>query len=188
MTYPQWVYVAMYLAKETEDEIKKYIEANLQWMENNDDLHITVCYSRKNQMEQIKRKNYRCEWSFKWFDLFWADWKSLVIKIDSPELVKRNKELTDEFELISDYPDYQPHVSISYSFEWDINALPKIEFPFIFEHEIIENINEEESDDIGWTKDPEESNEISEIQIDVKRKHMNDVNDIDEDHKDCIRV
>jgi len=161
MTYKDWVYIALHLDSASEKEIIDYISNNIPWLEINEDLHLTLIYSNKPHEKQIKRKKYQCIWKFKKFSKFWDKWESLVIEIESDDLIKKNKELSDEHSFVSDYDEYLPHISISYKWEdIDIDTLPDfnkdIEFKFI--HEIIENTNEDDDSTEENKKDSEEEN------------------------------
>ena len=46
--------------------------------------------------------------------------KCLVLKINCKQLVDRNKELMDKYQFVSDYPEYTPHITLSYDIgEWN---------------------------------------------------------------------
>lgn len=167
MVYPNWVYIAMHLTKDTEDKIKEYISANIPELKMNEDLHSTLAYSKKKREKMINRGNDRMKWKFKKFSKFWEDENSLVIELDSEDMKNRSKKLASDYELISDYDEYSPHITISYEGkEIDIESLPACDIDFEFEHEFIEDIDEEliDSDDeeIKWQETEEMEDEISE--------------------------
>lgn len=54
--------------------------------------------------------------------------KCLIFLYDSPELVKRHKSLMKEHEATYDYPEFKPHVTLSYDIgDMDINKLPSLD-------------------------------------------------------------
>ena len=87
----------------------------------------------------ITSKNYTTEATFKNFSLFGEDNDALVAEIYSPYLNQRNKVLTDKYSFISDFPNYKAHFSLSYEAQGiDVNSLPDIDFPIVFENETVE--------------------------------------------------
>jgi len=114
MNYPNGVYIAFNLSRETEENIKKYCEENLPDMEMNEDLHCTLVYSKKPHEPRIKRDHCRCSGKPKKFSIFGEDDKSLVLEIDSEELKKMNHEKMKEHDFVSDFDEYKPHVTFVY--------------------------------------------------------------------------
>lgn len=83
------------------------------------DIHLTLLYSRK-YLPNYEPAPYTDMWAYpKEFEIFnGQDNKSiLVLKVDSPDLVKRHKELMDEHKATYDYPEYIPHITLSYDTE-----------------------------------------------------------------------
>ena len=62
------------------------------------------------------------------------------MEIDSPDLEKRNKILTDKYDFISDYNEYKSHITLSYNSTLDINALPPFDFGLEFVDESVEQL------------------------------------------------
>ncbi len=153
MVYPHWVYAAVNLSAKTEEDIKNYCKEHLQWIVMNDDLHSTVAFSKKPKEWKIKRANFRWEWKFKRLSKFWEDKQSIVIELDSSDLVEHNKRLTEEHELVSDYDEYKPHITITY--EWwdvDVDSLPPLDIIYELEHDYIEDLDDDDDDvmDAQW--------------------------------------
>jgi len=49
------------------------------------------------------------------FDIFENEiYDVVVFKIDSPNLTKLNKKVRNNFDYTSDYPDYEPHMTLAY--------------------------------------------------------------------------
>lgn len=67
----------------------------------------------------------------------------LVIKLDSPELVRRNKSLVDIHKPNENFPDYKPHCTIAYDvMNYDMKKLPPIDFPIIVIGEYVDDIKD----------------------------------------------
>ena len=145
---PNWVYVAVHLSSETEEQVRWYCAENMPGMKINDDLHSTLIFSKKPKEERLKRKQFKWEWKFKKFSKFWDDWASIVIELDSEDMKGYNRELVKENWFISDFDEYLPHISISY--EWqdiDIDNLPPLDIVYNLEHDFIEDIDDEYMDE-----------------------------------------
>lgn len=150
MRYPNGVYIAFNLSRSTEDKIKDYCETNLPNMKMTEDLHCTLIFSQKEKDEKIKRAHERIDWKFKKFSKFWENEDSLVIEIDSSDLKKMNEDMTKEHDFISDWDEYNPHITLCDSGrDIDIENLPNIDFDIEMEHQIIEDLDMEDkkSDD-----------------------------------------
>jgi len=144
MNYPNWVYIAMNLSRDTEENIKKYCSEHLPDIEMTDDLHSTVIYSKKPHEKKIKRDQCRCKWNPGKFAKYWDDKESLVIEIDSEDMQSMNNKMMEEHDFVTDYPEYKPHITLTYAWkEIDIDSLPPMEFPIEMEHQVIENLDEE---------------------------------------------
>jgi len=150
MKYPSWVYVAVHLSDDTENQIKDYCHKNMPWVKMNEDLHSTLIYSKKPREKQLKREQFKWEWKFKKFSKFWDDWWSIVIELDSADMMSHNKKLMEENDFISDYDEYSPHITLSY--EWqdvEVDNLPPLEIVYKMEHDFIEDLDDDE-DETTW--------------------------------------
>jgi len=120
---------------------------------NREDIHLTLLYSRKF-LPDYKPAEKIDEWAyptkFHVFDTFDKK-RALVIKIDSPYAQKRHKELMKKHGATYDYPEYLPHITLSYDLgdmeipKWE--GIPK-EF----------HINYEYSEDLKLEWKPKDNN------------------------------
>jgi len=140
--YPGGVYVAMKPTPDTLSKIESYIEANLKDLEINDEIHCTLIYSKKALKSEVRTLNYLSEATFQSFDLFGPDKNILVIKLESRDLIRRNNSLTSRYNFISDFDEYQPHVTLAYNCEdIDIEKLPPLDFTLFFADEYVEPLD-----------------------------------------------
>lgn len=144
--FPNGVYISVSLTSESNQNILKYFnEYILPWNKDiiyNTDQHITLIYSEKPLNRYPMIEQYAGEAKFIKFSLFGPDNDILVVEVKAGKLVQRNKKLTAENDFISDFDEYKPHFTISYNAKnVDINNLPPMTFPIIFEQESVENIN-----------------------------------------------
>ena len=88
-----------------------------------DKFHTTLIYSTKGaenvetfeDMEYVVLPNQLDIWTSK------SGEKCLVLKVDCTQLVRRNKELMEKYQFVSDYPEYNPHITISYDIgDWSM--------------------------------------------------------------------
>lgn len=125
----------MYLGVRFDGDSLAAIEALNKDVENRtskNDFHVTVAYSRKpiavtalGKLEppvSVKAKHYSV---FK----TQTGKNCLVLEVESPDLTARHTELNDVYGASYDFPDYKPHITLSYDcgIGFDINKLPKIE-------------------------------------------------------------
>ena len=83
-----------------------------------DEFHITVLYGlHENDADEIKSKLDLAPMSFELDGLsLFENEKFDVLKcgVKSADFKKANKQVSDEFEFTSDYPDYKPHLTVAY--------------------------------------------------------------------------
>ena len=111
------VFIGIKLSEKSLDDIEQFIKD--QHVPNpvaRDDIHITMIYSKKSfpmdEWEQPKQiKEYAKPIKF---DFFGEDKTCLVVLLDSPFLIDRNAQIVKQYGAISDYDEYQPHVTLSY--------------------------------------------------------------------------
>jgi len=140
--FPDGVYVSVRPSEETTIAIQKYQEKYLKGQEINQDLHCTIIYSQKPQKEEVQVKEYKAIGTFKEFNLFGPDKNVLVAEINSPDLIRRNKDLVKEYNFISDFDEYKSHITLVYNAKnIDINSLPSMDFAFILENESVEALD-----------------------------------------------
>lgn len=127
------VFVGVKLSEKSLDEIVDFIEE--QKIPNpitRDEIHITLIYSKKEFS--------RDEWGDSGlsinematplqFAYFGQDKNCLVMLLESQYLFKRNYEITKNYGAISDYPQYTPHITLSYdcpNFQPNFSQFPSI--------------------------------------------------------------
>lgn len=117
-------YAGVYFDEDTKASVKKYIQDNnIPKPVNVDKLHTTLLYSRKFLPDYIPGGMYDSSLIGTPQEL--VVWKTqggegkepancLVMKYDCPELVERHKSLMSEHGATFDYPEYTPHITLSY--------------------------------------------------------------------------
>lgn len=99
------------------------------------DLHTTLIYSKRgNALVELSNEPAWAECAR--FALFGPEQNVLVIELISTDLHNRQQKLMSEGSFISDWPDYKPHVSLSYNYSGELpdSSLLK-DFMLIFEKE-----------------------------------------------------
>jgi hypothetical protein len=152
--YPHGVYISVKLDEKTELAVREYQEKYLKGQKINDELHCTLIYSKKPQVEEIEPAEYTAVGTFKEFNLFGENSDTLVVEINSQDLQRRNEELVQKYRFISDFDEYKSHITLSYGIEnIDLNSLPAIDFSFTFVDETVEQLNE------NWAGDDDTDND-----------------------------
>lgn len=82
-----------------------------------DEYHVTLLYSRKYLPEYKPLGKFKTPLTalVKDFTLLGEEKDALVALIDCPALVKRHQALMKEHDATWDWPEYKPHVTLSYS-------------------------------------------------------------------------
>lgn len=101
----------------------------------NNEPHVTILFSRKHLPNYKGAGKVSYKASVKDFHVFEGETKVLVLTLESPDLVNRHNELMTEHEATYDFPEYIPHVTLSYDLG-DYN---------------IDNLNIEDLDDLDFT-------------------------------------
>jgi len=113
-------YAGVLLSQDDEDRIISIVkEMGIPNPIPRNDIHITLLYSRK-VLPNYKPADSLDIWSYPTeFHIFnGQDGKDiLVLKLNSPDLVKRHKELMKEHGATYDFPEYIPHITLSYDLE-----------------------------------------------------------------------
>jgi hypothetical protein len=116
---PDGTYVGVKLSKESKKKLAELQKSlNVPNPLNSDDMHVTVIYSRK-YLPEFKSKG-KLEKPIKAklekLEIFPArnEKNCLVVKLKSPELTKRHKEIMKEHGATYDWDEYKPHVTLSY--------------------------------------------------------------------------
>lgn len=112
-------YVGVRFSDKTKSDIKKYMAGmDIPNPINNDKLHTTLIYSRKNlpKFKALGDLDKNIIGKFKKFEMWDTQDgnRALVMTYDAPELTARNKEITDEHGATSDYDEYKVHLTLSY--------------------------------------------------------------------------
>lgn len=91
-----------------------------------DKMHCTLLHSKKACDKPFVNKKSTYQASFKSYDFFENDGKQcLVLKLDSPDLEARHKRLMKETGGSYDFPQYLPHITLSYDAGGvDLKTLP----------------------------------------------------------------
>ena len=122
------VYVSVALTKVSEQVLKDWLKEHVlnDWSFTNEgDLHCTVMYSKtpaSNWVQQTRVTRARALG----FDLFGPDNNTLVVRLWSPELAERNAAWRS-YGCVPTYPDYKPHITVSFKTEVPENASALIE-------------------------------------------------------------
>lgn len=137
------------------DELKEWAKEHLNCESlKAEDMHVTVAFSKdKVDWNELEPKNTELRVGVeKAYPEPLGDKGAVVLKFTSGMLKKRWKEFCDNG-ASWDYEDYQPHVTVTYSYEGDIEKLKKVE-PFTgvfnFGPEIFKEV------DLDWDKKIEE--------------------------------
>lgn len=126
------------------EQLKKfYIKNNIP--NKNKNLHVTILFSRKNlpDYKAPGKVSYSAKASN--FHVFEEKTKVLVLLLDSKELKKRHKELMDKHNGTYDFPEYIPHITLSYDigdYDWEsLNIEYLSDIDFTVEEEYQKNIS-----------------------------------------------
>lgn len=122
-----------------------------------DDMHTTLIYSTKgaDTVEVHDKINYiGIPNKFNIWESQNGS-KCLVLILNCNALVERNTELMNKYDFVSDYPEYTPHITLSYDVgNWgNLEKLNekiiknKIYYMVVTTHEYVEDLN------IGWKDD-----------------------------------
>ena len=110
-------YAAVIPSKESEAAINSFIKTNnIPLPSDQDKLHSTLLYSRKHLPKYSPESKFEYSATPKAIEV-WptkSGARCLVLTLDCPDLVKRHKELMDQHKATYDFPDYKPHISLSY--------------------------------------------------------------------------
>ena len=151
-------YAASRFSESSKKVIAKYVKDNdIPSSPKADALHITILYSRKYLPDYEPEGTYETPLEVKpiGFDIWETqaddngDTKNaLVLKLDSPDLIKRQKYLMDEHGATFDFDEYNPHVTFSYDVgDKKVKDLPKFEEPLEIVEEYGEDLN------LDWASD-----------------------------------
>jgi len=133
-------YAGVKFDDDTVNNINKYIEENnipnpVQYF------HTTLLYSREN-LPKYQPISYDTPLKGKITEIKnLGDDKTIVIMFDCPELSKRHSELRKEHNAPWDFPEYIPHVTLSYDAkDINVNKLTLPKFPINITKEYAEEL------------------------------------------------
>lgn len=129
-------YAAVRFSAETKDAIAKYIADNdLPNPLGKDKMHCTLLYSRKHCPDYKPAGKIKPAWTGTptKLEVFESRGKlrdeepkrCLVLRFECKELVARHELLMEEYDATYDFPEYKPHVTLSY----DIGDLDETKLP-----------------------------------------------------------
>lgn len=110
------------------------------------DLHVTTTYSKVDPTQEILPSNKTNIILDKDNFSITTYGRTLVLEVPSDELQEIHKSALDAG-ASSDYPDYNPHISISYNAKANENILPLLfppNFDLILSHEEVEPLKEDD--------------------------------------------
>lgn len=135
--YPEGIFIDVKMREDSYQKVKSWMSEHIPDVQHNHDQHCTIIYSKGKYDIEMAPMNYTANTTFKSFEMFGPEQNALVACINAPSLEKRNKELTEEYGFVSDFPDYKPHFTLSYDCSVDHTILPPIDFPIYFENETV---------------------------------------------------
>lgn len=96
------------------------------------EFHVTVAYSRKPiSLSALGNLEPPVSVKAKHYSIFHTQTgeNCLVLEVESPDLTARHREIIDSYGASYDFPDYKPHITLSYDcgIGFDIKKLPAIE-------------------------------------------------------------
>lgn len=143
---PQPLYVSRKV-KNAQEILAHYKAQGVMNMVDAADMHVTITYSR----EPVQWMKMGESWSPELVvnaggpretDVFGSEKNTLVLAFASSELTYRHSRMVEEGASY-DFPEYQPHVSISYAFDGDASKITPWQGQIKFGPEIFESIDEE---------------------------------------------
>jgi len=113
-------YIGVRYSKKDEEKILNLIkEMRVPNPIPEDDIHTTLIFSRRYIPDYSPPSKVDMYAYPKEFHIFKSQEgeEILVIKLDSPDLANRHKELMKKHNATYDYPEYIPHITLSYDIE-----------------------------------------------------------------------
>jgi 2'-5' RNA ligase len=125
-------YVGVKLSTESMDALEKLLDGIPNPISRSK-MHVTIIYSKKPTTFTKADCNGKLDPSWKLvpdeFHVFHTEegWRALVLKVMSPELEARHKEIMDNYGASYDHDKYTPHVTLSYNIgDFDIAKMGKV--------------------------------------------------------------
>lgn len=134
---PDGTYVAAVLSKESKNKIKNLcVNLGLSNRVSSDKMHTTIIYSRVHVPElEADQSIYPAKATAIGLDVFEMrnGKRALVLKIKSKKLTDRHNKIMDEYKTTYDFPEYIPHITLTYDAgDFDPSSytgdLPEIEY------------------------------------------------------------
>lgn len=117
--HPGGTYICAKVSKKSREQMQKWVnEYNIPNAADPKQYHTTIVYSRKGIPEVTEYKiDFPIEASIKGWEIFNSgEKKCLVAVVDCPELTKCHEEIRKKYGATHDYPDYHPHITVSYDY------------------------------------------------------------------------
>lgn len=120
----------------------------LAWLEENNvkdptpfkELHVTLLVDKTNTLDHDpirydpplvpKQDTYKVE-------LFGKDQNILVLTFDCPQLTKRHDQVKKRFNVVEDWDEYRPHITLTYTVQEVTGPLEPPDFPIELSHEYV---------------------------------------------------
>jgi len=141
-------FVGVKFDQSTIDSLMDWIDSmGLETHEPADELHTTVLLDKEHEFDwEPQSFESPIEVSPETFslDLFGQDKNVLVLKYQCDELADRHSRGMEEHNLSWDFPEYSPHVTLSYDgSNIDIESLSPPDFPLNISHEYVQPFNQD---------------------------------------------
>lgn len=137
---PDGTYVGVTFNRETQNAIKKFIKSHdIPNMVGRNKMHTTIIYSRKYFVFDDFKAEIDPAWIGKakefhvWETRDEKKSKALVLAYTCPELIKEHKRIMKEYDATYDFPEYIPHITLSYDVgdNFSVDNLKVSDFPEI---------------------------------------------------------
>lgn len=134
--HPKGTYASVTLSKESQKALDDWVTKNeIPNATDPSTYHSTLIYSRKGVPEA---KDYKVDLPIKAKISKWSIFKTqqgkdaLVAIMDSPVLTQHHKNLRSQYGATHDFPEYHPHVTISYDYGSDVppKKIPDLELEY----------------------------------------------------------
>lgn len=101
------------------------------------DLHTTLIYSRRPcpRLQEIHGEPFTATGRITGLTTWNTHTGSLclVALVDCPEMVRLHRQLRQQHGATHDYPDFRPHITLSYAYAGDEPVLPPGDYPVSYE-------------------------------------------------------
>ena len=151
-------YAAMQLSNDTKKRINAFVKKHkIPNASRKDTYHTTIAYSTKFAPEYESLGELENEWKgkpdkLKVFKTGGKGTDALVLLINCPELNNRHEEVHEKYGLHYDFPNYHPHITLSYNIgDFDYGKISKEDIEaigdIIYSGEYVEDL------DLDWASD-----------------------------------